>query len=424
MSISIPIDDLTQDLRRTLIKDLTFKNEANNKWIDAYHVENDTVSIPYAFAREHLSLNPPPRNEYPQIPLEFGPNVQLREHQVSVKKEITQTLNKQGSCVLSLPTGHGKTMLSIYMACKLKLKVLIIINKLLLVPQWIESIERACPSSKVQFLKGKKSMDEKCDFYIINAQNVPKKDRGFFNCIGTLIVDEVHLICAQTLYKAMFHINPRYTIALSATPTRPDGLDKLIDLYFGTDRIIREMKRKHTVYQIQTGYELDYTLNWEGRIDWNSILTSQAEHPKRNQLIVEIVKFFPDRHFLILCKRVNQGFELHDRFTTEDIQSEVLMGTNQEYDPEARVIIATIQKGGTGFDCPSLDALIIAADVQEYFVQYLGRIFRKPDHHPIVFDLVDTHPILKRHWQTRRRTYLKSGGILKKLKKEFPTFNY
>jgi superfamily II DNA or RNA helicase len=418
MSIAFEIDSMSEQSRIDVVKKLTFQNETNNIWINAYYVKDDYCYIPYSFARDTFNMSPPDRKTFSKMNLEFDDTIRLREEQISVKTEAIRALNKQGSCVLSIYCGFGKSFLSIYIACKLKMKTLVVVNRIILVEQWKESLKIVCPGSKVQYVTSKKEIDVDCDFYIINAQNIPKKEHGCFSDIGTLIVDEVHTICAQTLYKALFHICPRYSIALSATPTRPDGLDCLIDLYFGKSRIVRKLHREHIAYQIQTDYDLKYDLNWKGKIDWNSLLCSQAEHKERNELIISIVKKFPSRHFLILCKRISQGKELYDRLSDENIDVEDLLGKKQEYNKGARVIIATIQKGGTGFDCPSLDSLILASDVKEYFIQYLGRIFRKKDHLPVIFDIVDKHPILQKHWQSRRKVYIEAGGKIKRVSKE------
>ena len=89
------------------------------------------------------------------------------------------------------------------------------------------------------------------------------------------------------------------------------------------------------------------------------------------------------------------------------------MGSNQEFDKKARILIGTISKIGTGFDHPSLDALMLAADVEEYFIQFLGRCMRTKEVEPIVFDLVDNYTVLKKHFNTRRSVYQEHGGIIK-----------
>ena len=41
----------------------------------------------------------------------------------------------------------------------------------------------------------------------------------------------------------------------------------------------------------------------------------------------------------------------------------------------SRILVATVQKAGVGFDHPKLDSLIIASDVQEYFIHNKVRNF-------------------------------------------------
>ena len=73
------------------------------------------------------------------------------------------------------------------------------------------------------------------------------------------------------------------------------------------------------------------------------------------------------------------------------------------------------QKAGTGFNHPRLNSLILATDALNYYVQFLGRVFRTLDVIPSIFDVVDTNPILKKHFDERRKVYEEHGGIIKSL---------
>jgi len=303
-------------------------------------------------------------------------------------------------------------MMAIYVACCLKMKTLIIVNRLVLVTQWKELIEQVCPNHQVQFLKTNMTINPEADFYIINAMNICKLQYSTFSDIGTVIADEIHLLCAKSLYKGFHHISPRYFIGLSATPIRPDGLDKLIEYYFGTSVITKSLNKTHHVYPIHTKINYPIKLTYDGKVDWNSILTAQSEHTERNQLIVQLILKEPSRSFLVLCKRVKQGRVLEGLLKEEGESVTTLLGVNKEFDKEARIVIATLQKCGVGFSHECLDALILASDMEEYFIQYLGRVFRRPTTEPIIYDIIDAHSILKKHYQTRLCVYRKSGGII------------
>jgi len=402
------------------MNDLQIENTTTNKWLHPYEIDedSDTISLPYHYARETLGLSAPERAAFPSLTPETclaNFTGELRDYQKEVKREVVKLVNRQGCCVLSLHVGWGKSMLAVYLGVKLGFKTLIIVNKLILVKQWRELVAKVCPDSVMQFVKPKtcgERADPKADFYIMNALNVPKLPRDYFIGVGTVVADEIHTLCATTLFKAFFPLTPRYFIGLSATPTRPDGLDALIDLYFGKARISKKLYRNHTVYAVHTGLQLKYDLNWEGRMDWNSMLNSQAEHETRNDLIIDIVRMFPTRFFLILCKRVAHGRLIVDALEQHDESVTNLLGTKRDFDENARIVVATSQKCGVGFSHDKLNTLLLAADMKEYFIQYLGRVFRTPDSEPIIFDLVDDNGILKSHFASRKSVYKSTGGTV------------
>jgi len=260
---------------------------------------------------------------------------------------------------------------------------------------------------------------EKIDFvYDIEVE----KNHNFIVCsketLDGPIVHNCHMIVAETLSKCLQYVSPRYLIGLSATPYRPDGLDSLLEFYFGKNKIVRKLHRDHTVYKVSTGFKPPVEKTMQGRINWGSILDAQATNQDRNDLIIKIIQKFNDRNFLVLVKRVEQGKYLSDKLEQLGENVTDLIGSNQEFNTEARILIGTCQKVGTGFDHSKLDTLLLATDLEEYFVQYLGRIFRTRDNHPIVFDLVDKNPILNKHFNTRRSVYQEHGGTVKEFDME------
>jgi superfamily II DNA or RNA helicase len=409
MSIAVPISSLTKDQVNLIMKDLQFENTSGKEWVHSFHVDEkkDEIYLPYAYSRK-MGFKQKTRENYPQVTYEF--TGVLRDYQEEVRKTIFRNLEKTGSIVCSLHVGWGKSLMSIYTATKIKLKTLIILNKLILVDQWKDTIKNVCPNSKYQFVKVNSVLDSECDFYIINAQNVPKMGMDYFKAVGTCIVDELHLICASTLYKALFYITPKYLLGLSATPYRPDGLDRLIDLYFGEFKIDKPLFKHHTVITMHTGFKIHYEFTWDGKMDWNSVLNYQAELTERNQFIIDIITKYSERYFLVLCKRISQGKILLNMLQDIDESVTDLLGSKKDFNKDARIVVATTQKCGVGFSHDKLDALLLASDMEEYFIQYLGRVFRTPDVEPIIFDLVDNLSVLMRHYQTRKKVYIKSGG--------------
>lgn len=314
------------------------------------------------------------------------------------------------------------TCSGIYLSSKISMKTLIIVHRVVLAIQWKKSIEKFSPESTVQILKAKDKMED-CDFYIMNAVNIPKRDMEDYKDIGCLIVDECHLIMAEGLSKSMQKITPRYVIGLSATPYRYDNLNILLELYFGKETIYRKLYREHNVYKIKTNFTPEIEKSKNNTTIWTSVIKSQALNLNRNEMIIRLVKFFPERVFLILCKIVNQAKYLVKRLEEEKIDVTSLIGSQQEFDHSSRVLVGITSKTGIGFDHPRLDSIILASDIESFFIQYLGRCMRTEDGVPYIFDIVDKNYTLERHFKTRRAVYLETGGRIKHMNKKFPEFS-
>ena len=425
MSIRVKIDSIPYEKREKLSVELQLKMDASKyssfgkaQFFDAYEVDGDDIAIPFAYATGKLGLAKPKTENYQKFQANFTGT--LREPQKIVKDEAIKNLNKHGAALISCYPGFGKTLTSIYIASKIRLRTIVIVNKLALMEQWVEAIENLCPEAKVDIAKPKYAFPDS-DFVIINAINVSKFPRDSFNGYGTLIIDESHLIMSKVLSQCMFRIHPKYVIGLSATPYRPDGLNKLMDLFFTEFKIVRKLWCPHTVYKLNTGFVPTMELNASGKVDWGKVLESQCINDDRNNMIVDIILRHPDRNFIVISKRTEQSRYIHDRLKALGETVTILVGSGTVYDKSARILVGNIQKVGVGFNHPDRNALILASDVEEYFIQYLGRTMRIDERDPnfikpIVFDLLDNNGILKKHFATRRATYLEVGGEIKEYK--------
>jgi superfamily II DNA or RNA helicase len=428
MSREILIESLSDEIREQVSNDLEIKIEGSTfvynsqpKFIYPLDITDTHAYIPFAYGRT-CTGGPypcPERTTFSNTRVNF--TGELRDIQKEIKIEAISHLNKYGSTVISAYPGCGKTALAIYISTKIKLQTLIITHRIVLIKQWKESIKKFCPDATVQILDSKSIM-KKCDFYIMNAANVPKHPKSYYKNIAFVCVDEIHLIMAEGLSKCMQQLIPRYVLGLSATPYREDGLDPLINLYFGDRRITRKLYREHIVYKVDTNFTPVCEIARNGKINWGSVLDSQATSIERNELIIRIVKQFPENVFLILVKRISQGEYLVKRFSEEKEDVTSLLGKQQEYEQKSRILVGTTGKTSCGFDHPRLNALILGCDILQYYIQALGRIFRTTNGVPIVFDLLDKNGILFKHFKERRAVYIEHGGKIKDFSKEFPDF--
>ncbi len=423
MSFLLPASSIPEEVIRNMSKELVVKKEtkkfargfanAERDEIVAFAHEDDRFLLPFAWTIQNVpGVQRKPRESCKAIDLTFTGT--LRAIQNEVRPEVVQSLNSGGSVVLSLCPGAGKTAFTIFLSTKIKLQTLIICHRVILMNQFKETIERFVPNARAQVLSTKSAIDPEADYYIVNATTVEKL--GFvFDRVGLVIVDEVHCISTKSLIKSLFYVCPRYIIGLSATPYRSDGLDRLLDLYFGSHQVIRNLQRYHDYVQLQTGLVPEVSMNVDGTINWDSVLSWQASSEQRNRLIIDITQRYKDRNWLILCKRKEQGRTLIAAL--EELGEDVtyLMADKNDYNIESRIVVVTVQKCGVGFSHDKLNGLIIASDVEEYFIQYLGRVFRTEDGVPLVFDLIDKQTSLQRHASTRKKVAVEALARVHKL---------
>ncbi len=440
MSVQLPIDSLSPDQKRYINKSLKIKPKLNfmqKQYFNfspppvlAYRIEDGNVMLPFNFAFNLFNMGKKEGKEkvFPNADKEFVQDSfyyfgkPRDDDQKKVLKKASKMLIKQRSCLLALFVGYGKTFCSTHLAHKLKGKTLIVVHRSVLVKQWVYATTQKFAKAKTQILTTNSQMDPAANFYIINIINVPKMGNDFFKDIKTLIVDECHCTPTKSFSKMFFYIQPKYVIGLSGTPERPDGMERLFYKVFGNDLIIRKLNKLHYVYRYSTNFEPEYTLLPNGKTNWNSVLTSLASDQDRNDMIVELIKFFKDRTILVLCKRKEQAKYLKEKLDEEKEDATILIGSKKKYEVTARIIVSTYSKTGTGFDHPSLDMLILATDVMEGIEQYVGRVFRRQDVVPIVLDIVDNFPALKNHFYTRKRWYKEHGGKLYEFEDKFPEF--
>lgn len=428
MSVKVPLDKLSIPLREKIINDLTTKNEDTKygigEKIEVFKVtiEDDNkkyVSIPFSYAYQNPSVSLNIRNNGHPKAGDYTFDIPLNSIQEEVKEEIYDILNRTRSVLISLYTGAGKSLLGIFLASKLHYKTMILCHRLTIMNQWKDSILRSCPLAKVQIVGGKEPLEDDIDFYIMNITNVAKKSETQLKNIGLVMVDEAHCMCTDNTCQSLLQFYPKYLIGLTATPENVKN--NILHYFYGSEWIVRKMFRPHNVYLIESLFKPEVKDNGRGTIDWNSVLQSQAESESFNEIIIEITKYFRNRTFFILCKRKDQTIYLYKRLKDLGENVDIYIANAKKYDDNARILVSSYSKGGVGMDCPKMDALIIGSDVMENVIQYIGRVFRRENTVPMIFDILAKNSVMYKHYLSRRQTYISLGGIVKPIH-TFPEF--
>ena len=144
----MPLENLKGDHRETILDELTIRIDPGKygryvRSLYAFAITGSprTITAPFSYAQTKMGLFRPKRVQLPQCK-EYGFVGTLRDAQKQVKKEAIKALNQTGTIVLSLYCGFGKTVTSIGLAQQIGLRTLIIVNKVVLMLQWRDSIRK------------------------------------------------------------------------------------------------------------------------------------------------------------------------------------------------------------------------------------------------------------------------------------------
>lgn len=402
-----------------ILKKPLSKFGGETQYVKAFSIQNGQLVLPFAFAKNYFAKH--------IIHQSFSKNENLRftgvlnDIQQSIKKQTFEILNKTHNVVLSLACGMGKTAMAIYLCSKLQYRTLIICHRIVLINQWKESIQKFCNMATVQILTANNTKND-CDFYIINLTNLTKRNDLFD--IGVVVCDEAHVIATDKLFQGLFCIkSPKYCIGLTATPDRPDGMNVILDLQFGTQKVIKKAERQFDVLCINSNFDINIEKSKSGGLDWNSVIESQSMNENRNKLIADLAIHFVEDNIIIACKRVEQANIIHQLLLSKNQNSTIFTGSEKSFDVKSRILVTTFSKGSTGLDHPKLNLMIIASDIKNNVEQLIGRIFRSQSTRKLVIDIVDRFRPLRNHWFERKELYQKLGGSVSNFEDKITDFN-
>lgn len=427
MSFVLPKEKINKKVRDQVVKSCTFKPKKDMYSPDpepiyTFKVSNESILLPIGLWQKYYSQFP---NKIDRVlsqtnyecrakPLtpKTDPSGRGRD-QPPIIAEAMAFLKKKRTVFISVPTGGGKTSISIIIAHSLGLKTLVIVHLDGIKKGWQKEFAKHT-TAKVQFIKGKKGLDPTADVYIVGVEKCGNMQRADFEDIGVVIVDEAHMITASTFSDALFQIQPQYLIGLSATPTRLDGLHKLFTPFFNKDFVVREEKKIIHLKKYVTSYEpeISYDYAIRGELVSNSIKKKKSielSEERQWEIINNICKKHSDNKILILSDLADQTVGLAQKAKEAGLTSDTYHSTKnlKKVDQSVQVLCVGIRKGGTGLDTDR-DLLVIASAVNSTNLQqYEGRIRA---YEFIVYHLVDNHFTYDRKFYSCKKWYDKRSG--------------
>uniref|UniRef100_UPI00404807E8 TOTE conflict system archaeo-eukaryotic primase domain-containing protein n=1 Tax=Aliarcobacter sp. TaxID=2321116 RepID=UPI00404807E8 len=301
----------------------------------------------------------------------------LRPEQNDAIKEI----KKSDLSICVAPPGFGKTLLGAKIFEIRACTTLIVVNKNMLLNQWIERFVDYFAYNKkdIGYLgKGHNKLNGKID--VATMQSL-KNDPKITDNYSFIIVDECHHIPAITFEQIIKNFKGKYLLGLSATPNRKDELQPI--LYQQLGEISYEYKKKKT----HTNKLQIIRTNFESNADnYATIINELCLDDNRNNLIINAIKSNIERKILVLTDRIEHINSLEVLLKKENIDYICVHGSlnkkeqveNMNLVKSKSLIIATTSYFGEGIDFPHLNTIMFATPISYYgrLIQYLGRIGR------------------------------------------------
>ena len=362
----------------------------------------------------------------------------LRDYQLEpVRKfiECCKDSKKRGG-ILQLPPGWGKTVMALNIISKLKVKTLIIVHKEFLMTQWKERIQQYLGNVSIGIIK-QNVIENDNDIVIASLQSISMKDYGeeVFKGFGLVAIDEVHHLGAQVFSRALFKVNFKYSLGLSATVSRKDGLSKVFKWFLGDIVYKAKAKQSDDVnVLIKYFYESDpeyshIPLMYNGKPNISKLINQVCSYGPRTQMLVDelekVLDKEPDREVIILSDRRNHLQEIESCLNSKGFKNiGYYVGGMKQSDlkesEKQNILLGTYNMVSEGFDLPKLNTLVLASPKSDV-EQSVGRIQRqlKEDrkYTPLIIDIVDQFSLFNNQGIKRKTFYKKKGYTIDEIDK-------
>jgi superfamily II DNA or RNA helicase len=222
-------------------------------------------------------------------------------------------------------------------------------------------------------------------------------------------------------------------LGLSATPWRRDGLTKLIWFHIGDK--VHEVDAQGLIdngnicrAEVVT-VETDFKTELDPSNDYSRMLSELCLDPERNKLVASHTAEEANGSSgisLVLSDRKAHCEALQAVLSGNGVNADVLTGdtstrgrkalSNKLLAGDVRVLIATGQLIGEGFDLPEISSVVLSTPVKfsGRLIQYIGRALRPAPgkDHARIIDFADSHVgVLAAGAKSRARTFGQMPGV-------------
>lgn len=428
---------LTNEIISYIKKELTVKPFTQNSIVESvpfpvYQESDKKIYVPRFWGLKVFGKpNQVKITQGKSINIEF--KGQLRKEPVNQEEIVDAYLNSLktqesnyssgGSCLIELKCGGGKTILALNILSKLKKKTIIFVQKTFLKNQWIERIEEFLPDAKVGTIQGQIIDIEDKDIVIAMVQSISMKSYpdSLFDEFGFTVIDETHHMASNVFCNCLKKCNTLYSLGLSGTMNRKDGLTFVFKMYLGEicfktkeDNGENNVLVKAIDYHVLDDDEYnEVERDFRGNVKYTTLVSKVAKYEYRVDFILNVmineIKINPKQQIILLSQTKNLLNYLYKLITSKNVTSVgYYIGGMKEKDlkesESKQIILATFAMAAEALDIKSLTTLVLATPKSD-IVQAVGRIMRAEHSQPLIIDIIDQHDTLLNQFNKRRSFY-------------------
>jgi len=328
------------------------------------------------------------------------------------------------------PTRSGKTLCAIEAACRRGGSTGILVDRELLDRQWMEAIEKhvrdvAGRPVPVGLIRGDRfDLPPQHPFVVGMLQTIARRplDDTVRQAFRTVVLDEADIAPCETALAALRRFSAHYTIGLSATPDRKDGLGQAIQWMIGPT--IAELRRdiqadvwfrprpwRACKVPTKAGDKMRAPMVLRGTaINANEVekaLLRDEEHVA--DVAQETARAVAaGRQVLILVGLRDHARVIADACKALGLDARLFMGgASDKTRMKGNPVVATYGVAAKGGDFQPPPTLAILAAPRSDVRQAMGRALQpQAPHKPMILDYVYSHPALVKQAHKRRRQYV------------------
>jgi hypothetical protein len=337
-------------------------------------------------------------------------------------------LDGNGRFQLGDGTLTHNTTIAIYLLCQLRVRTLIVVHKDFLMQQWRERLRQFAPGARLGLIKASKLDVRDTDVVLASLQTLAMKElpASSLEGFGLVIADEVHRMCARVMSRALCRTCTHYSMGLSATVNRKDGLGKVMRMFFG-EVLSRARRRVDGVdvvaipfYDPDPRYSAEVLITYTGKLNISRMINNITQFEPRTRMvlgvILRVLAAQPARRVLVLSDRIALLRALGAGLARSGVASGMYVGGMKQaaldLSAAATVLLATNAYASEGMDIGGLDTLVLASPKSDV-EQAVGRVMRDRTGSPLILDIVDGFSLFERQAAKRAAFYRRRGYRLR-----------